>query len=283
VTALRSAVEQHHIFPKSYLAKQDITSVRDTNQIANFAYLEWGDNNNVSDKAPTDYLPIMKSHVSSTEMEQMNHWHALPTNWENLDFKDFLEKRRELMAQVIAEGYSTLLNTDTDESKKVSKFDIEHAVLNGESDAIEFKSTLRTNLHTNSQDPRIELSVLKTLAGFLNNNGGTLIIGVTDDGSPVGLTADCFENEDKTALHLVNIIKDRMGIAAITNVHAHFDDYKGVRVLVAKCRKSSSPVFVKDGSTERFYIRTGPSTAELTPSQTLEFTKQRFGATEGGK
>ena len=83
--------------------------------------------------------------------------------------------------------------------------------MNGESEAVEFKSTLRTNLHTGNKDPRMELAVLKTLAGFLNTNGGTLVIGVSDDGNPVGIQADGFDNEDKMNLHLVNIVKTLHG------------------------------------------------------------------------
>jgi predicted HTH transcriptional regulator len=149
-------------------------------------------------------------------------------------------------------------------------------VLNGESEAVEFKSTLRTNLHTGNKDPRMELSALKTLAGFLNTNGGMLVIGVSDDGSPVGIQADDFENEDKMSLHLVNIIKTRMGVQALTSLHAHFDDHDECRVMVVKCRKSPIPVFLKDVDIERFYIRTGPSTTELSASQTQEYIKHRF-------
>ena len=110
----------------------------------------------------------------------------------------------------------------------------------------------------------------------MNTNGGTLVIGVADDGSPVGIQADGFENEDKMSLHLVNIVKSRMGIPAMTSLHAHFDDHDDCRVMVVKCLQAPSPIFVKDGNTERFYIRTGPSTTELSPSQTQEYIKQRF-------
>jgi hypothetical protein len=66
--------------------------------------------------------------------------------------------------------------------------------------------------------------------------------------------------------HLVNIVKSRMGVSAITNIHARFDDHDGSRVMVVKCGKAPTPVFVKDDDRERFYIRTGPATTELTAS-----------------
>jgi predicted HTH transcriptional regulator len=118
--------------------------------------------------------------------------------------------------------------------------------------------------------------VLKTVAGFLNTQGGTLIVGVSDDGSPVGLEVDGFENEDKTALHLINLLKDRIGGQHALNVHPRFEDHEGVRVLVIECGRSKSPVFVKEGQGERFFVRYGPSTQELVGSTAQGFIQQRF-------
>jgi hypothetical protein len=278
IQANRAAVERHHLFPKDFLSKQGLTATRDTNQIANYAWVEWGDNNDISGQAPVDYLPVLKARFSQAELDRMYRLHALPSNWEHLDYRKFLEKRRELMAQVIAEGYKTLMTGEIEGDLHPEEFDLSKVVMNGESEVIEFKSTLLTNLHTDNKDPRMELAVLKTLASFLNTNGGTLVIGVSDNGNPVGIQADGFDNEDKMNLHLVNIVKSRMGIPAMTTLHVHFDDYEGYRVMVVKCRKALKPVFVKDGDTERFYIRTGPSTTELTPSQTQDYIKQRFSA-----
>ena len=272
----RAAVEQHHLFPKKFLSKQGIHSVRETNQIANYALLEWGDNADISGQSPAEYLPKMKARFNQIELDRMFRLHALPLNWEHLPYREFLEKRRELMAQIISEGYATLVTGTIKEEQERINFDLSTVVLSGESEAVEFKSTLRTNLHTGNKDPRMELSVLKTLAGFLNTNGGILIIGISDNGSPIGIEADGFANEDKMSLHLVNITKSRMGVQAVTNLHPSFDDRNDCRVMVIKCHKSQTPVFLKDGDIERFYIRTGPSTTELSASETQEHIKHYF-------
>ncbi len=99
---------------------------------------------------------------------------------------------------------------------------------------------------------------------------------MADDGSPVGIEVDDFVNEDKMALHLVNLVKDRLGIVALTQVHFRFDDHDEARVMVVSAARSSSPVFLKDGELERFFIRTGPSTTELRASQTQDYIGQRF-------
>ncbi|MGV8174502.1 MAG: GmrSD restriction endonuclease domain-containing protein [Methanothrix sp.] len=271
----RGPIERHHLFPKDYLATLKITATRDTNQIANYAYVEWGDNSKISNYSPAKYLPQLRTRFSDAELARMYHHHALPENWEQMEYNAFLEQRREMMAQVIREGYQTLIEGPASQVVQ-EEFDLAAVLSNGENDAAEFKSTLRTNLHTGAADKRMELAVLKTLAGFLNTGGGTLIIGASDDGTPVGIKTDGFPSEDKMSLHLVNIVKDRMGPEAMTAMNIHFDDHEDNRVMVIRCKRSSSPVYVKDDTIERFYIRTGPSTTELTLSQAQSYIKQRF-------
>ncbi len=268
-------VERHHLFPKDCLATMKITATRDTNQIANYAYVEWKNNSKISNHPPAEYLPKLRARFSDADLAIMYHHHALPEDWERMEYNAFLEKRRELMAQIIREGYQILKGVSAPQFAS-EEFDLITALRSGESDSVEFKSTLRINLHTGVADKRIELAVLKTLAGFLNTNGGTLIIGISDDGTTVGIKMDDFPSEDKMGLHLVNIVKDRMGPEAMTAMNIHFDDYEDGRVMAIRCRRSSSPVYVKDDNIERFYIRTGPSTTELTLSQAQGYIKQRF-------
>lgn len=275
--AQRSAIERHHLFPKGYLKTLGITEIRDTNQIANYTLIEWGDNTQISDKAPSEYLPAMKKRIDPAKLGQFYHWHALPNNWESMDYKTFLEARRDMMAQVIREGFETLSPAGVTVVASPVEVDLDKVVANGESSTVEFKSTLRTNLHTGDKDPRMEMVVLKTIAGFLNTNGGTLIIGMSDDGSPVGIEVDGFVSEDKMSLHLVNLVNSRLGPQAMTCIRSHFEDHDSKRVLVVHCTKSPAAVFVKDGAVEKFYIRTGPSTTELSASQTQDYINKRFG------
>lgn len=153
---------------------------------------------------------------------------------------------------------------------------IEEVIGQGENSFVEFKSTLRINLHTKAKDPKIELAVLKTIGAFLNSKGGTLVIGVKDDGTALGLEADNFSNEDKMGLHLQNLINDRIGIEHATHVIPTFEDFQDKRVLRVECSPSHAPAYVKNGNTESFFIRTGPATNELLPSKIQAFLKQRF-------
>ena len=277
IQANRSAVERHHLFPSGYLAKLNITATRERNQIANYAFVEWGDNTSISDQAPANYLTALKERFSESDMRRMYHYHALPEHWEQMEYWEFLERRQELMAKVIREGYEKIAGGSTVE-QAAEELDVTELIASGESDAVEFKSTLRINLHTGKADSRMEHTVLKTLAGFLNTRGGKLVIGVADDGTPVGIDKDNFLNEDHMGLHLVNIGNDRMGSQAMTSVHAHFDDYEDSRVMVVECQRSPVPVYLNNGGKESFFIRTGPSTRELTVSEVQGYIKQKFGA-----
>jgi hypothetical protein len=109
IKAKKSATERHHLFPKGYLHLQGIDDLRDVNQIANFALVEWDDNIGISDEAPKTYFPIYAARFTENkEIEEMMYWHALPNGWENMGYANFLEKRRELMASVIRDGFYKL-------------------------------------------------------------------------------------------------------------------------------------------------------------------------------
>lgn len=92
-----------------------------------------------------------------------------------MEYQSFLAERRNLIARVIAEGYELLTEKG---AKKEPKIDLKALVREGETPGQEFKSTLRTNLHTRQQDPRMEFGCLRTIAGFINHSGGRLIVGV---------------------------------------------------------------------------------------------------------
>lgn len=274
VKGTRATFEQHHLFPKACLAKIDVTDLRQVNQIANFALVEWPANLKISDQAPSDYAPSLHRAFSSKERDEMLRWHALPVNWWEMKFDDFLRERRVLMARLVRDAYRMLCGDN--QPAVATKLSIEELIASGESDAVEFKSTLRTNLHTGQVDEKIHLSALKTIAGFLNAKGGTLVIGVSDDGKVLGLAADGFPNDDKMALHLVNLIRDRIGELFLPYIHPHFDDQEGERVMVVQCEQGPKAAFVKDGGNQRFFVRGANATTELSGSAVMDYVKARF-------
>ena len=104
----KSALERHHLFPKAWLNKNGITEQTSTNQIANFALVEWSDNISISDSEPSIYLPQYLDRLTPDEKTKMYYWHALPEGWEQLPYSDFLAKRRKLIALVVSDAYESI-------------------------------------------------------------------------------------------------------------------------------------------------------------------------------
>lgn len=106
-------VEGHHLFPKAYLRdKLGYTDLKRINQIANFAPTDWATNNLISDRPPHDYWPelLKDRNLSGKALSQQMFWHAIPENWTELGYEEFLESRRRLMAEIIHAGYQRLLD-----------------------------------------------------------------------------------------------------------------------------------------------------------------------------
>lgn len=106
----RAALERHHIFPRAYLKRIGVTELRDQNQIANFAPIEWVDNAEISDDPPAKYWPefVAKKGLDEVKLRNIRYWYALPTGWEHMGYPEFLLHRRGLMARVVADGFRTL-------------------------------------------------------------------------------------------------------------------------------------------------------------------------------
>jgi hypothetical protein len=274
VKGTKVAFEQHHLFPRGYLESMGVSDLKLVNQIANFASVEWPDNIKIGKKAPADYVPPLDAMLTAKQREDLYFWHALPPLWWELPYQDFLVQRRVGMAKVIQAAWETL--TGGAPKAEPAALSIAELISGGETDAVEFKATLRTNMHTGQRDEKMHLSALKTIAAFLNAKGGTLLIGVADDGQVLGLEADDFASEDKMGLHLVNLIKERIGDVFLPYVHAHFDDMGGQRVVMIRCEKGPKAAFVKDGSSQRFFVRGGNATTELQGASVTDYVKQRF-------
>ena len=148
----------------------------------------------------------------------------------------------------------------------------------GESDSLEFKSTLRTNLATGAVDKRMEKAVLKTLVAFMNTDGGTLLIGVSDDGEVRGTDIESFDNLDKMNLHLTNMIASAIGNDYLPYINFRSLDYEdGKYVIRVDCQKTKKAVFLREGKSEQYYVRSGPSSVELTGMSLVNYINNRYG------
>ncbi len=153
-------------------------------------------------------------------------------------------------------------------------------IARGESANLEFKSSFRWDLRENKLNRSLEGVVLKTLAGYMNGNGGTLLIGVADDGSIVGLDRDyaTLKKPDRDGFEqaLMTAIAAKLGADACRTVQIVFHSLENkdvCRVMVAAAHR---PVYVKDGDNPRLYVRTGVSTRELNVQEAINYTTARW-------
>ncbi len=162
----------------------------------------------------------------------------------------------------------------------------------GESKTLEFKSSLRWSLKESRQDDKLVThAALKTIAAFLNTEGGDLLIGVADDGRVVGIEHDAFQNDDKLMLHLTQVVRNGMGDRAGTCIDPRMQVVDGKTVCLVSCQRSPEPVYLTWKGVEAspggdLYVRSGPGTVRLTPESAVEYVRTRFPAflstAEGG-
>jgi predicted HTH transcriptional regulator len=143
------------------------------------------------------------------------------------------------------------------------------------SSAIEFKSTMRMNLHTQKAGKEIEVAWLKAVVAFMNTDGGTLLFGVSDDGVIKGLDADGFASDDKCQLHFKNVINQHIGAESHKHLSFKLVNMDGKQIGVVSCSRCAEPVYLRTGKSEEFYIRSGPSNDALPVSKIVTYIQNR--------
>lgn len=147
----------------------------------------------------------------------------------------------------------------------------------GESKVVEFKETLNLDVKKKIKEKYIVESALKTVIAFLNTEGGTLLIGVKDDGDITGVDNEIkifFSNsKDKFMLHWKNLLKDRVGEGNYGYIDWALYPVNGKLILEVVCQRSKNPCFLDD---KLFFVRTNPSTDRLEGAKQLEYIKTHF-------
>ena len=156
----------------------------------------------------------------------------------------------------------------------------------GESDRVEFKSTARINLRTGAKDERMEQIVAKTVCAFLNADGGTLVIGADDTGTPLGLDPDLATlkspDHDRYELWLRDLLTTSLGQTAATAVNIEFPAAPTAEgetaVCRVTCRPSPRPVYLRPGkgSAPELWVRSGNSTRQLSVDEATEYVMHRW-------
>ena len=153
-----------------------------------------------------------------------------------------------------------------------------------ESKTLEFKSSLRWNLKEDRKDDKhVTHAALKTIAAFLNTEGGDLLIGVADDRKVLGIDHDRLESDDKFMRHLTQAVRNGLGDPAGTCIDPKTQIVDGKTVCLVSCQRSPEPVYLRWKGMEKaasgdFYVRTGPGTVRLGDEDAAKYVASRFGS-----
>jgi hypothetical protein len=158
--------------------------------------------------------------------------------------------------------------------------DLRVLIAKGESADLEFKSTFRWDLKENKVNRALEAVVLKTLAGYMNGNGGTLLIGVADNGSIVGLEDDykTLKKPDRDGFEqaLMTAVATQLGGDACHSVQTMFHSVEQKDVCRVITAPAHRPVYLRAGETPKLYVRTGVSTRELNVQEAVNYMDARW-------
>lgn len=161
---------------------------------------------------------------------------------------------------------------------------IKELILQGESDRVEFKTTLQWDVRQGKKSEAVRHSALKNVAAFLNTQGGTLLIGVTDEGEIHGLQDDLKltgNSRDKFEQTVASLLKEYLGPQYTSLIRRRFEELDGRLVYVIQVSPAPEAVFLKGKRGKEFYVRSGTATHMLDPKETHEYIKIRW--PESGK
>jgi len=271
------SIQSHHIFPSSILWKTGRYKANNTlhriivNDLANRAFLTADTNISIiSNTNPKDYFSIIiEKYGEKALVDQL-----IPMDrnlWEIDNYEQFLAKRRI----IIADEINKYLDSFIIEKKEEKKISIQDYVVMGESSTVEYKSTVRWDMEQNKINKELEKVILKTINGFLNFEGGTLLVGIDDNGEIIGIDKDIStlnkKNVDGFQQLLMSLVSEYLGVEYSQYINITFENVENKNVCIVNIDKAPQPVFVREKDTKSFYIRAGNTTKFLNSEETHNY------------
>lgn len=276
------SLEWDHIFPYSLLKTagynmENRHKYQLAQEITNRAILTQVANRSKSNMEPDAYL--------STINKKALELQSIPTSpglWEMGNFELFLKERRKLLANNLNEYLDNITEMEAPEID----LSIEELIQEGESNHIEFKSSLRWSYQEGSLNKKLEEVILKTIAAFNNTDGGSLLIGVNDSGEVLGLNNDYDSlngDKDKFELHLYNLIESEYDAGYGSQyIKVSFPSIDEEELCMIEITRGDRPLYThisdKHGQkSEKFFIRRGNASVEISNhSKVNDYINDRF-------
>ena len=281
----RYQLENDHIFPYSRLkaigyGKGNRVKYSLAQEFTNRAILTQIANRNKSDTAAYEYLHSVRERFPKSLALQ-----CIPDNeslWYRENYEEFLDTRRNMLAEELNAFLEGITATDEAEVP-ISLGDL---IAVGESDELEFKSSLRWDYREERVNKKLEDVVVKSVAAFANAEGGMLLIGVSDDGEILGMERDNISldggDNDKFELHLRNILSKHLGVSYVSgNLRVNFPIIGEMQICQIEIEPAREPMIItlpdNNGQPiEHFYLRNGNSSQELPLAEMHSYFKEHF-------
>jgi hypothetical protein len=244
------------------------------NEIANRAFLTAETNLKLSNTPPGKYLAEVEDRYPGALVKQF-----VPINpplWEVENYPEFLASRREQIARKINEFMKALV-AEPELHIERSVDELRHL---GESATLEFKSTLRWDVIRQNVNKELQFSVLKTIAAFLNSDGGKLLIGVEDDGTVYGLEQD-FKTlkkptPDSFQQTIMNLVVEHIGVEFTSFMKVGFETVVDHHVCVVRIDPAGGPAYLKTPRGAEFYVRAGNTSRSLDPEEATTYVQTHW-------
>lgn len=268
-----SSKNYHHFFPKAYLKNK---TVLNSNSLVNITFVsDHLNKRKIGAKAPSQYIADFQDENSQINKALQTHFINIEGfGIESNDYDTFLQVRAKLI-------YIELKSRIDLSHKEPANEEVQELILAGESDTVEFKSTLRYDLRSKEVNKKLEYVIAKTIAAFLNSEGGNLFIGIDDNQNMLGLVDDMSTlskpNIDGFELHLVEVIKKYIGAGLVSHIKISFPTIEDVQICRIKVSKSGKPVFTQYEGKEDFFIRSGCSSQPLGREEQSAYEKSHWG------
>ena len=278
------SLEWDHIFAYSVLKKagygqNNRLKYAMAQEIANRAVLTQVANRSKADKLAEGYLAkVQKDFPTALTLQTIPADQEL---WKLDNFEKFLAVRRKMLADELNLFLGAITKTVDTEVETP----LEEMIAEGESGDLEFKSSFRWSYQGNCIDKRLEDVILKSIAAFSNSDGGTLLIGVNDEGEILGLEHDYAEldgNKDEFELHLRNLVNKSLGVGfGASNLSVSFPSVEEKEVCKIEIKRANTPQYLavldkNNNKSDKFYVRSGNSSVELPLKEVSAYVQSRF-------
>ncbi len=289
-----NSVDIRQIFPKAWCSSHGIGAVGDS--IVNKTAIDARTNRRIGTRSPSAYLASIETseRIGSRDLDEIVRSHDIdPIALRQDDFAAFFNHRFERLVKQIEEAMGKEVNRAQGRTESPFADPVKHQeqLIAGirqlltvdESKVVEYKSTGRRSTHTGRKDPNVEWSVVKTIAGFMNANGGSLLVGVNDDKEVVGIDQDYEflqkQDRDGWELWLTQWVSSTLGKVAAADLSVAIAEVDGHDVARIDVGPAASPVFAtptRGEKVQRFYARINNSTQELTGRDLIEYQRKRW-------